>query len=127
MDVRFLALDEVLAVHRDQIDRYGGALGIRDISLLISALAVPRATFGGEYVHSDLFEMAAAYLFHIVKNHPFLDGNKRTGLVAALVFLELNSIEIEAEEDDLAALVEGVARSEVDKAAVAAFLKICAQ
>jgi len=93
----FLSLGEVLEIHRDQIDRYGGHPGIRDIGLLQSALAMPAAGFGGRFLHTDLFEMAAAYLFHITQNHPFVDGNKRTGAVASLVFLSLNGVEIKAD------------------------------
>ena len=78
MSPDFLTLDEVLEIHRDQIERYGGAAGIRDLGLLQSALAQPSATFGGQYLHADLHEMAAAYLYHLVQNHPFLDGNKST-------------------------------------------------
>ena len=92
----FLNLAEVLEIHRDQIERYGGQAGIRDLGLLQSALAMPAAGFGGRYLHEDLLEMAAVYLFHIARNHPFVDGNKRTGAVAALVFLSLNDIEIVA-------------------------------
>src|SRR5437867_10279787 len=86
----FLSLDEILEIHKDQIARYGGMAGIRDLGLLQSALAQPQATFGSQFLHADLIEMAAAYLFHIVQNHPFIDGNKRVGAVAALVFLQLN-------------------------------------
>jgi len=85
--VDFLELPDVLMVHADQIQRYGGETGVRDLGLLESAVAQPRAAFGGEYLHQDLFGMAAAYLFHIVCNHPFVDGNKRVGLVAARPFL----------------------------------------
>ena len=101
----FLTLSEVFEIHRDQIERYGGHPGIRDAGLLRSAVAVSQATMGGEYLHADLFEMPAAYLFHIVKNHPFADGNKRTGAVAALVFLELNGIEVTPNEDELVGIV----------------------
>ena len=123
MDPTFLTLDEVLEIHRDQIERYGGSDGIRDLGLLESALAMPRATFGGRFLQADEFEMAAAYLFHITQNHPFLDGNKRTGAVAALVFLVLNHAEIDAKEDDVEGLVRSVAEGEADKAAVAAFFR----
>ena len=77
---------------------------------------MPTARFGGGYLHSDLFEMAAAYLFHIVQNHPFVDGNKRTGAVSALVFLSLNEVEIDADEDDLETMVVSVAEGKEDKA-----------
>ena len=90
--IRFLVSDAVLAFHQVQLARFGGAAGIRDLGLLESALAQPMATFGDEYLHVGLYDMAAAYLFHIVKNHPFVDGNKRTGLIAALAFLDANGV-----------------------------------
>ncbi|MEE4313596.1 MAG: type II toxin-antitoxin system death-on-curing family toxin, partial [Desulfofustis sp.] len=80
-------------------------------------------TYGGEFLHTDVYEMAAAYLFHLVKNHPFLDGNKRVGAVAALVFLLLNGHDLDAPEDDLAEMVLSVARGEIDKAEVAVFIR----
>jgi len=119
----FLSLAEVLEIHRDQIERYGGKAGIRDLGLLQSALAMPAAGFGGRYLHGDLFEMAAAYLFHIVRNHPFVDGNKRTGAVAALVFLSLNGMEIEAGEDIFEQTVRAVAEGKMDKSAIAGFFR----
>jgi death-on-curing protein len=115
----FLTLDEVLALHADQISRYGGADGVRDLSLLESALGVPRATFGGTYLHASVHEMAAAYLFHLVQNHPFVDGNKRIGLAAALAFLGLADLELDATEDEIVELVVGVAAGRVSKAEVA--------
>ena len=90
-----------MEIHRDQIDRYGGSPGIRDIKLLESAVATPAAGFGEDYLHTNIYEMAAAYLFHIIRNHPFTDGNKRTGAVAAIVFLMMNGIELHAGEDGL--------------------------
>jgi len=118
----FLSLDEVSEIHRDQIERYRGIRGVRDMTLMQSATAMPAAMFGGSYLHKSVFEMAAAYLFHIVRDHPFVDGNKRTGVVAALVFLELNGISIKVSQEALENLVMGVARGELDKAAIAAFL-----
>ena len=93
-DVLFLTLAEAIDIHSNQMRLYGGLPGIRDINLLSSAIAMPHASFHGEYLHNDIYEMAAAYAFHIGKNHPFVDGNKRTALVSALVFLELNGISI---------------------------------
>jgi death-on-curing protein len=119
----FLTLDEVLALHADQIDRYGGAHGIRDLGLLESAHAAPRSTLAGGFLHGTVPEMAAAYLFHIVRNHPFVDGNKRVGLTAAIAFLGLNGLWLEAEEDALVDLVVGVAEGRVAKAEVAVFLQ----
>jgi death on curing protein len=92
VDPIFLDLDDVLLIHEEQLARYGGGAGIRDAGLLDSALGTPRATFGGDLVHEDLFAMAAAHAFHLAQNQPFVDGNKRTGLLAALVFLDLNGI-----------------------------------
>lgn len=88
----FLSLAEVLEIHSSQIRRYGGMGEIRDLKLLDSALAMPEASFERKYLHKDLFEMAAAYAFHICQNQPFLDGNKRTALNCVLVFLKLNGI-----------------------------------
>lgn len=122
MNVLFLGIDEVLEIHRDQIQRYGGMRGVRDWGLLESAVAMPLTMFGGSYVHGDLCEMAAAYLFHIVKNHPFYDGNKRTGAVTAMVFLQLNGFDFRADEDAFEKLVRELAEDKVDKSAAARFL-----
>ena len=92
--VDFITLAEVLEIHNNQISLYGGEKGIRDINLLSSALAMPKATFDGKYLCNNIFEMAASYAFHICQNHPFIDGNKRVALVTALIFLEFNKIEI---------------------------------
>ena len=121
MTPRFLALDEVLAIHEHQVRKYGGSPGIRDLGLLESAIAMPKATFGGVFLHETLSEMAAAYLFHISRNHPFVDGNKRTGLACALAFLRFDGIRIRAGEDEFYDLVIGVAEGRVSKAAVAVF------
>jgi death-on-curing protein len=120
----FLTLDEVLALHADQIERYGGALGVRDLGLLESALAAPRAAFGGEYLHGSIPEMAAAYLFHLVRNHPFVDGNKRAGLAAAIAFLGLNGLWLEADPGELADEVLGIAEGGVAKAELAEFIRM---
>jgi death on curing protein len=118
-----LTLDEILALHADQIDRYGGSGGVRDLGLLQSALAMPKASFGGEYLHGSVPEMAAAYLFHLVRNHPFVDGNKRAGLAAALAFLGLNGLWLEADPDELVEHVQDVAQGAVVKAEVAEFIR----
>jgi len=119
----FLTLEDVLLLHSDQVDLYGGEHGVRDLGLLESAVAMPRASFGGELLHKDLFEMSAAYLFHIVQNHPFIDGNKRTGAVAALVFLDLNGIEIDAPEGSVYDLTMSVAKGDSGKPEIAAFFR----
>ena len=123
MKVVFLSQDEVLALHADQIERYGGSHGIRDTGLLNSALAMPRATFGGQWLHGSLHEMAAAHLYHLVQGHAFIDGNKRVGLMAMFAFLGLNSLRMDATEDELVEMVLGVAGGRVSKAEVAVFIQ----
>lgn len=120
---RFLLLEEVLGIHAHQIEAYGGAFGVRDTGLLLSAVAAPKASFAGELLHGTLFEIAAAYLFHLARNHPFIDGNKRAALAAALVFLELNGVSIDAPDEELVEMVLGVATGKQSKAAAAVFLE----
>lgn len=117
----FLTLDEVLSIHHDQIARYGGASGVRDLDLLKSALGTPSVTFGGAYLHQSLAEMCAAYLFHIAQNHPFVDGKKRTALASALLFFWMNDTFIEAHDDDLYAFVLAVAAGKKTKSEAAVF------
>src|SRR5258708_34604682 len=93
MEPVFLALDEVLEIHEQQIERYGGSPGLRDAAGLESAVATPHVTFGGEFLHASIPAMAAAYLFHLCQNHPFIDGNKRVGANAAITFLLMNDWE----------------------------------
>ena len=119
----FFTLDEVLAIQADQIERYGGSLGIRDRGLLESALAMPEATYSGDDLHPSLSEKAAAYLFHLVKNHPFVDGNKRAGLAVCLAFVAMNDVSVRASDDELVELVYGVAEGRTSKADVAVFLR----
>jgi death-on-curing protein len=85
--IKFLDAETITTFHNDLIETYGGTRGLRDSGLLESALAQPKAQFGGEYLHDGIFEMASAYGFHICKNHPFIDGNKRSALVAMYTFL----------------------------------------
>jgi death-on-curing protein len=121
---RFLTKEEILFAHTTQIQLFGGSDGLRDMGLLESALAMPEASLGGQYLHSGIFEQAAAYMFHLVSNHPFVDGNKRTGTVASLTFLKLNGYELEKGIDDaLEELVLSVAQGETDKSTIAAFLR----
>lgn len=121
--IQFLTLAEVIEIHSDQIERYGGHGGIRDINLLSSAVAMPYASFSGNFLHNDIYEMAAAYAFHISRNHPFIDGNKRTALAAALVFLELNGISISDPEERLYEAMLGVVSDRMNKAEFAEVLR----
>ena len=119
----FLTLDEIIDIHRDQIARYGGSEGIRDFGMLQSAVAMPAAGIVGQFLHADLCEMAAAYLFHIVQNHPFIDGNKRVGAVAAYVFLALNDVRLTADQTTYADLVLSAACGKTPKSTVAEFFR----
>lgn len=123
-EVLFLTLDEVLEIHDFQIDRFGGASGLRDGKLLDSAIAMPSSTFGGAYLRPTLAEMAAAYLFHLVENHPFVDGNKRVGAMAAVVFLDLNGVEFTANDDEFTAMVLLVASGKMQKTEISSFFKL---
>ena len=121
--IDFLELSDVMQIHMNLIANYGGANDIRDSNLLESAIEQPRASFGGTYLHAFPFEMAAAYLFHIVMNHPFVDGNKRTGTAAALVFLDINGISVEAIRGQLADLTLNVATGNIGKREITSFFE----
>jgi death-on-curing protein len=120
---RFLTLDEVLEIHEDQISRYGGAAEILSLPLLESALAQPQSTFDGQYLLADLYQMAASYLFHIVRNHPFADGNKRVGAVAAIVFLMLNDVDPRISNEQLESITLQVAAGHANRDDVADLLR----
>ncbi|MFO0794418.1 MAG: type II toxin-antitoxin system death-on-curing family toxin [Candidatus Brocadiaceae bacterium] len=122
-NILFLTLAEVVDIHSNQIELYGGLPGIRDINLLSSAIAMPHASFHGEYLHNDIYEMGAAYAFHIGKNHPFVDGNKRTALVAALVFLELNGIGISDPQGKLYDAMLDISTGKLNKSEFASILR----
>lgn len=123
MDIFLLKLESVLEIHAYQLGAYGGIAGTRDQALLESAVAMPAAMFAGQYLHRDIFEMAAAYLFHLVKNHPFLDGNKRVGAGAAATFLRMNGIRMTASNGEFADLTLEVARGNADKPVIAQFFR----
>ena len=123
MNVVFPSVAEVLELHSASLERHGGAEGVRDTNLLESALAQPIASFGGQLLHPDLFLMAAAYLFHLVKNHPFVDGNKRTGLAAALAFLDVNGVTIDRGTEELFEMTIGVAEGRLTKDDIAGILR----
>ncbi|MEG4348350.1 type II toxin-antitoxin system death-on-curing family toxin [Microcoleus sp. LAD1_D5] len=112
---KFLSLDEVLELHADQISSFGGTPGVRDEGLLESALAQPQATFGGDFLHPTISEQAAAYLYHIAMNHPFIDGNKRTAFAVTDTFLRLNGCALNLTDDRAYDLVMRVARGTMTK------------
>jgi len=114
-DSRFLSIEDVLRLHQQLIESFGGDVGILHQDMFESAVAQPTMTAFGQSLHRDLVEQAAAYLFHLVANHPFCDGNKRIGLHAALVFLDTNNAEVLGDLDDWYELTMGIARCELKK------------
>lgn len=119
--VLFLTTAQVERINAEVIRQFGGSMGLRDRGLFESACEMPRATFGEQFLHATPAAMAAAYLFHLCSNHPFIDGNKRVGLGAALVFAEVNGYEVRATDDELEELTLGVASGSVSKDEVARF------
>jgi len=123
MATRFVAKEVVLTIHADLLQRYGGRPGLRDPGLLESALAQPKITVGGKFAHKTLFDKAAAYGFHVCKNHPFIDGNKRVAFVLMDVFLQQNGWEINASEEDAYTVVMSLASRHLTKAQLIVWLK----
>jgi death-on-curing protein len=124
MNPEFLEVEDVLEIHELQLQRFGGSAGLRDLGLLESAVSQPKATFGGEFLHEDLFAMIAASLMSLVKNHHFVDGNKRTGLLSALVFLGLNGLTIGLPSHALYEATMSVAEGRFDKQGLAELLRL---
>lgn len=121
--IEFLTLAEAVEIHKNQIELYGGESGIRDYNLLNSAIYFPQSTFNSQFLHDNLFDMAAAYIYHICQNHPFIDGNKRTALVCGLVFLDLNGIEIDDHLGSLYKMMMKIAGGKGNKDEIAGILK----
>ena len=119
----FVPKSDVLDIHKRQIERFGGLDGIRDDGLLDSALAQPQATFFGELLHPTISSQAAAYLYHLAKNHPFLEGNKRTAFATMIAFLSMNSYELNMSEEVAYNMVMQVAQSEMTKEELSSFLE----
>jgi len=113
--MRYLTLNEVLELYRRIMEQSGGSVGIHDLGALESALAQPRVTFGGEELYLTVVEKASALGFSIIKNHPFVDGNKRTGHAAMETFLVLNGYEIEATVDEQERIILQVAAGELGR------------
>ena len=119
----FLTIEHIAAIHKRMIDEFGGDSAIRDQGLLESAAGMPGARFERKYLHPTLSEMAAAYLFHICRNHPFVDGNKRTALTAAEIFLLLNDTKLKATNKELEKLTMGIAEGTFSKQQTMEFFK----
>ena len=122
-EIQFLTFADIVEIHEYQIENFGGASGLRDIELLKSAIGMTESTFGGAFLHPTIYEMAAAYLYHLVENHPFADGNKRVGAMAALVFLDINNIDFDAPEELFTEMVLKVASGKMLKAEISLFLR----
>ena len=118
-----LSVDIVREIHAQAIATFGGSEGVREVTLLESAVAAPQASFGGRSPYTDLAEVAAAYLFYLCRNHPFIDGNKRAALGACIVFLRLNGIEPRTDGPKWAELTLAVASSALDRAETTARLR----
>jgi death-on-curing protein len=114
-DCVHLTLAMVREIHQVALEQFGGLDGVRELALLESAVAAPQATFGGQSLYADLIEVAAAYLFYVCRNHPFLDGNKRAALGACLVFLRLNGVEPHKDGPEWEALTLAVAAGELNR------------
>lgn len=127
LDPEFLELEDVFELHADSIARYGGDIGVRDRGLIDAAIAVPRQSFGGEYLHKTLFEMAAAYAFHIAESQGFVDGNKRAGLAAATAFLAMNGYDLIEREDRLYSAMIAISVRTLDKGGLARVFEECSQ
>jgi death on curing protein len=115
-DCAHLSIDIIREIHAEAIERFGGLNDIRDENLLASAVLTPQSSFGGKSPYGDIVEVAAAYLFYICNNHPFLDGNKRTAMMAAIVFLRLNEIEPLPDSGNWEKLMLDVAANKLDRA-----------
>ncbi|MHB9025833.1 MAG: type II toxin-antitoxin system death-on-curing family toxin [Armatimonadota bacterium] len=111
----FLADEDIHVLHEIALEMVGGGTGLRDAGLLASALAMPQAGFGDQFLHEDIPAMAAAYLYHLIRNHPFIDGNKRVAMLACLTFLDINEYECMLDEDGWIALVMAVAEGTLSK------------
>ena len=120
----FLSVEDALFLHADTIAIDGGSPGVREHGLLDAAVAMPRQQFGGRFLHGDLAAMAVAYLFHIAQNHPFVDGNKRAAVMAALVFLHINGIEKLPAPQALEITTRQVAAGELSKDALTQWLRV---
>ncbi len=122
-DCIHLTVDIVKEIHKAVIDEFGGLRGVRDEGLLASAVGAPQASFGGRSPYADVVEIAAAYLFYLCRNHAFNDGNKRTAMASAIVFLRLNGIEPAPDSEEWEALVLDVAASKLDREQTTACLR----
>ena len=122
-DLQFLSLEEVLEIHRSVSGGGSPGDGLRQEGILRACLAMPSTRIGGRYAHQDIFEMAAAYLFHIVHQRPFTSSNQAVGVMSALFFLYLHNLEITADPQSLAGLVRDASSGKTTKTHIANFFR----
>lgn len=121
--MQYLTAEQIIELHDELLNRYGGLPGIRDKNLLMSAIEAPKVAMFGIEMYPSVYEKAAAYLYHIICNHPFNDANKRTGYTTMLVFLEVNNVKQTFKKEDLEILVVEVAKGKISKEQIAKFLE----
>lgn len=122
-EIHFLTLEELVEIHHNQVGRMGGQMGLRHEGVLRACLATPANKIGGRYAHQDIYEMAAAYLFHITDQRPFLRGNQKVAVLACLYFLYLHDIEYTGTPQDLAQVARDTAQGRLTKIQIADFLR----
>ncbi len=121
--IEFLSPEQVLGIHKVMIQKFGGLPGVKNMNLLLSALEAPKAAFGGVDLYPSMFEKAAVYLYHLTRNHPFNDGNKRTAYFVTLLFLEANHIISPCKKTDLEEIVVLTSCGKTSKEQLAFFLE----
>ncbi len=121
--IRYLTVDQAIKVHDRMIEQHGGLPGIRDLGLLTSAIEMAKSSFDGKKLHRTISEQGAAYLYHVIKNHPFCDGNKRTGAFLPLLFFRMNGIHFHIDPLEYEILVIGVAEGLISKKQIAQFFR----
>lgn len=121
--MKYFRVEEVIDFHDLLVEKYGGMSGIRDLGLLTSALAMPQQSFGGQELHETVYEKAAAYMYHIIKNHPFFDGNKRTAVFVCIAFFKRNNMMFEIDPLVLEELAVNIAKNAIDKTELSILLQ----
>lgn len=119
----YLTVEQVIEIHEEMLHRYGGLAGIRDANLLQSSVFLPQTCAFGQELYPTIYDKAAAYIFFIVRNHPFIDGNKRTGYLAGIIFLKANNIDLMFKKEDLEDIVVDIAKGKYGKEQLAYFLE----
>ena len=121
--IRYLTVQEVIEIHDQIIDIFGGSFGLRDLGLLTSAIEMTKSKFENKFLHPTIFDKASAYLYHICNNHPFIDKNKRTAAISTLVFLEDNDISLKFNEIKFENFIVEIATGKINKKYISSFLK----